>query len=153
MVTDLAKLIGDNISASLSAMHQPSIVQPQSPTSQSSNHAGLSQLKVIVQSDAKAPLFFGVIILMHSLFMNGRTCDTHAEMFGLIMSRLTSKARDVVKALRCSRPKLSATDLPTAVFDILKGNFSELSNSNKVVMMFINNCPDPSLAIIPAEGT
>ena len=204
MITDLAKQIGDNISASLSTMHQPSFVQPQSPTSQESSHAGLSQLKVVVRSDPKAPPFFrgdhADVFSVHEwedmmrCYLNRVKCDTHAEMFDLIMSRLSGKARDVVKVSLRSRPELSATDLPTAVFDILKGNFSELSFSNlpmkdfystipradegamdywirlnksidaadeclrrrgrsvedpsaEVVMMFVNHCPDPSLAI------
>ncbi|KAM7401420.1 hypothetical protein PAMA_005561 [Pampus argenteus] len=204
MIADLAKQIGDNISASLRTMHQPSIVQSQSPMSQSPSHTDLSQLKVVVQSDAKAPPFFrGDDADMFSVhewedmmrcYLNRVKCDTHAEMFDLIMSRLTGKARDVVKVSLRSRPELSVTDLPTAVFDILKGNFSELSYSNlpmkdfygtipradesamdywirlnksidaaddclrrrgrsiedpasEVVMMFINHCPDPSLAM------
>ena len=204
MIADLAKQIGDNISASLSAMHQPSIVQPQSPTSQSSSHADLSQLRVVVQSDAKAPPFFrgdrADAFSIHEwedmmrCYLNRVRCNNHAEMFDLIMSRLTGKARDVVKVSLRSRPELSATDLPMAVFDILKGNFSELSFSNlpmkdfystiphadegamdywirlnksidaadeclrrrgrsvedpsaEVVLMFINHCPDPSLAM------
>lgn len=204
MITDLAKQIGDNVLASLSAMHQPSIAQSQPPTSQSSSHTDLSQLKVVVQSDAKAPPFFrgdhADVFSVHEwedmmkCYLNRVKCDTHAEMFDLIMSRLTGKARDVVKVSLRSRPELSATDLPTAVFDILKGNFSELSYSNlpmkdfystiphadetamdywirlnksidaaddclrrrgrsvedpgsEVVMMFINHCPDPSLAL------
>ena len=100
----------------------------------------------------------------------------------------------MVKVSLRSRPELSVTDLPTAVFDILKGNFSEFSYSilpmkdfyssiphadegsmdywirlnkyidaaddclrrrgrsvedpsSEVVMMFINHCPDPSLAM------
>lgn len=58
LIADLAKQIGENISASLSTMHQPSTVQPQSPTNQSSSDAGLSQLKVVVQSDNKPPPSF-----------------------------------------------------------------------------------------------
>lgn len=172
--------------------------------SQSSSDAGLSKLKVVVKSDAKAPPYFrGDHADMFSVhewedmmkcYLNRVQCDTHAEMYDLIMSRLTGKARDVVKMSLRSRPELSATDLPTAVFDILKGNFSELSFSNlpmkdfystiphanegamdywmrlnksidaadeclrrrgrsvedpsaEVVMMFINHCPDPSLAM------
>ena len=204
IITDLAKQIGDNISASLSTMHQPSTILPQSPTSQSPSHTDLSQLKVVVQSDAKAPPYFkgdhADVFTIHEwedmmrCYLNRVKCDTHAEMFDLIMSRLTGKARDVVKVSLRSRPELSVTDLPTAVFDILKRNFSELSYSNlpmkdfystipiagegamdywirlnksidaadeclrrrgrsiedpsaEVVMMFINHCPDPSLAL------
>ena len=151
MITDLAKQIGDNISASLSTMHQPSFVQPQSPTSQSSSHAGLSQLKVVVQSDPKAPPFFrgdhADAFSVHEwedmmrCYLNRVKCDTHAGMFDLIMSRLSGKARDVVKVSLRSRPGLSATDLPTAVFDILKGNFSELSFSNLPMKEFYRTIP------------
>lgn len=205
MIANLAKQIGENISASLNTMHQPSTAQPQSPTtSQSISNAGLSQLKVVVQSDTKAPPYFRGDLAdafsihewedMMRCYLNRVKCDTHAEMFDLIMSRLTGKARDVVKVSLRSRPELSAADLPTAVFDILKGNFSELSYSTlpmkdfystipragesvmdywirlnksidaadeclrrrgksvedpsaEVVLMFINHCPDPRLAM------
>lgn len=205
MIANLAKQIGENISASLNTMRQPSTAQPQSPTtSQSSNDAGLSQLKVVVQSDTKAPPFFrgdrADVFSVHEwedmmrCYLNRVKCDTHAEMFDLIMSRLTGKARDVVKVSLRSHPEMSAADKPTAVFDILKGNFSELSYSNlpmkdfygtipragesamdywirlnksidaadeclrrrgksvedpsaEVVLMFINHCPDPRLAM------
>lgn len=40
-----------------------------------------------------------------------------------------------------SHPELSVTDLPTAVFDILKGHFSELSYSNLPVKNFYNTIP------------
>lgn len=77
MIEDLAKYIGKNISASLSAMHLPSTVHPQSPTVQSSSHSDLSRLMIAVQSDttiffSEPHLASGVTILMHILFMNGR---------------------------------------------------------------------------------
>ncbi len=157
-----------------------------------------------MQSDTKAPPYFRGDHTdpfsvhewenMVRCYLKRVKCDTHAEMFDLIMLRLTGKARDVVKVSLRSRPELSATDLPSAVFDILKGNFSELSYSNllmkdfystiphagegamdywihlnksidaadeclrrrgrsvedpsaEVVMMFLNHCPDPSLAM------
>lgn len=205
MIANLAKQIGENISASLNTILQPNTAQPQSTTaSQSSSDAGLSQLKVVVQSDTKAPPYFRGdhtdVFSVHEwedmmrCYLKRVKCDTHAEMFDLIMSRLTGKARDVVKVSLRSRPELSTVDLPTAVFDILKGNFSELSYSNlpmkdfystipragesamdywirlnksidaadeclrrrgksvedpsgEVVLMFINHCPDPKLAM------
>lgn len=204
MFTNLAKQIGEHISANLSTMHQPSMVQPQSPSNQSSSNASLSQLKVVVHSDNKPPPYFrgdhSDTFSVHEwedmmkCYLNRVKCDTHSEMYDLIMSRLTGRARDVVKVSLRSRPELSTTDLPMAVFDILRGNFSELSYSNlpmkdfystiphanesamdywirlnksidaadeclrrrgrsvedpsaEVVMMFINHCPDPSLAM------
>lgn len=152
MIANLAKPIGENISASLNTMRQPSTAQPQSPTtSQSSNDAGLSQLKVVVQSDTKAPPFFrgdrADVFSVHEwedmmrCCLNRVKCDTHAEMFDLIMSRLTGKARDVVKESLRSCPEMSAADKPTAVFDILKGNFSELSYSNLPMKDFYSTIP------------
>lgn len=95
-------------------------------------------------------------------YLNRVKCDTHSEMFNLIMSRLTGKARDVVKVSRRSRPELSATDLPTAVFDILKGNFSELSYSNLPMKDFYSTIPranerlwiagSPSMQLMSASG-
>ncbi|KAK0146085.1 hypothetical protein N1851_014656 [Merluccius polli] len=204
LITDLAKKIGDTISANLSTMQQPSTDQTRSSMSQSSSDAGLSQLKVLVQSDTKAPPYFRGdhtdLFSVHewedmmNCYLKRVKCDTPAEMYDLIMSRLTGRARDVVKVSLRSRSGLSASDLPLAVFDILKRNFSELSYSSlpmrdfystvprvgesamdywirlnksidaadeclrrrgksvedpstEVVMMFINHCPDPSLAM------
>ncbi|KAK0146302.1 hypothetical protein N1851_014385 [Merluccius polli] len=204
LITDLAKKIGDTILANLSTMQQPSTDQTRSSMSQSSSDAGLSQLKVLVQSDTKAPPYFRGdhtdLFSVHewedmmNCYLKRVKCDTPAEMYDLIMSRLTGRARDVVKVSLRSRSGLSASDLPLAVFDILKRNFSELSYSSlpmrdfystvprvgesamdywirlnksidaadeclrrrgksvedpstEVVMMFINHCPDPSLAM------
>lgn len=44
-------------------------------------------------------------------YLNQVKCDTHTKMFYLIMSRLTGKARGVVKVSLHGRPELSATDL------------------------------------------
>jgi len=57
------------------------------------------------------------------------------------MLRLTGKARDVVNVSLCSWLELTVTDLPTAVFDILKGNFSELPSSNLSMNDFYNTIP------------
>lgn len=204
IITDLAKQIGDSITANLSTMHQPSSSQPQSPVSQPSPRHDQSQLKVVVQSDTKAPPYFkgdrSDAFSIHEwedmmrCYLSRMDCKTPAEMFNLIMSRLTGKARDVVKVSLRSRPELSGAEMLTAVFDILKCNFSELTFSSlpmkdfystvpragedamdywirlnksidaadeclrrrgklvedpsaEVVMMFINHCPDPSLAL------
>lgn len=60
-------------------------------------------------------------------YLSRMNCETHAVMFDLIMSRLTGKARDVVKVSLCCCLELCGPDLITAVFDILKHNFSELT--------------------------
>lgn len=204
IITDLAKKIGDSITSNLSNMHLPSHAQPQSPVSHPPSHIDPSQLKIVVQSDAKAPPYFkgdrsdAFSIQewegMMRCYLSRLNCETHTEMFDLIMSRLTGKARDVVKvSLRC-RLELSGDELITTVFDILRRNFSELTYSSlpmkdfystvprasedamdywirlnksidaadeclrrrgklvedpsaEVVMMFINHCPDPSLAL------
>lgn len=78
---------------------------------------------------------------MMKCYLNRVKCDNHSEMYDLIMSRLMGKARDVVKVSLRSRPELSATDLPMAVFDILKGNFSELSYSNLPMKDFYSTIP------------
>lgn len=63
-------------------------------------------------------------------YLSRLNCETHTEKFDLIMSRLTGKARDVVKvSLRC-RLGLSGDELITTVFDILRRNFSELTYSS-----------------------
>lgn len=204
IISDLAKKIGDSITSNLSNMHLPSHTQPQPPVSHPPSHIDPSQVKIVVQSDAKAPPYFrgdhsdAFSIQewegMMRCYLSRLTCETHTEMFDLIMSRLTGKARDVVKvSLRC-RLGLSGDELITTVFDILRRNFSELTYSSlpmkdfystvpragedamdywirlnksidaadeclrrrgrlvedpsaEVVMMFINHCPDPSLAL------
>lgn len=133
-------MIGDSISSKLRIMHQPCTVQPQSPSSKMSTKTGLPQLKVFVQSDIRAPLYFrgdhtdGFSVLEREDMMNGYLKrvkhDTPTEMCDLILWRLTGRARDMVKVpLRsCSDP--SPSDLPLAVFEALKCNFSPLSYSS-----------------------
>lgn len=74
-------------------------------------------------------------------YLNRVKCDICTEMFDMILSRLTCIARDVMKVSLHSRPELSATDLSRAVFDILKGNFSELSSSNLPSRDFYSTVP------------
>lgn len=204
LISDLAKQIEENITSSLTSMHQPAPTQPQSAQNVPSSCNDQSQLKVVVQSDTKAPPYFkgdhtDLFPInewedMMRCYLHRISCDTYEEMFALLMSRLTGKARDVVKvSLRC-RPELSGNELLTCVFDILRSNFSDLTYSSlpmkdfystvprpdenamdywirlnksidaadeclrrrgklvddpnsEVVSMFINHCPDPSLAL------
>lgn len=62
-------------------------------------------------------------------------------MSDLIVSSLAGKARDVVKVSLRLRPELSASELPSALFDVLKRNFSKLSYSNMPMADFYNTAP------------
>lgn len=74
-------------------------------------------------------------------YLSRTSCETSEQKYELIMSRLTGKARDVVKvSLRC-RPDLSEGGLITAVFDILKRNFSAVTCSNMPMRDFYSTIP------------
>lgn len=153
IISDLAQKIGESISASLNLAHQPSPVQSNPPchSQHSSDGIDKSSLKVIVQQDAPPPPFFrgdksdSFTVhewedMMYS-YLNRMKCRTQTDVSDLILSRLAGKARDVVKVSLRSRPELSASEFPSAVFDILKRNFSELSYSNMPMADFYNTVP------------
>lgn len=151
MITDLAKQIGDNITASLSTMHQPSLSQSSPAKGTSPSQLESSHVKVVVQSEARAPPFFrgdhnDTFSIqewegMMKCYLSRANCETFEDKYELLMSRLTGKARDVIKvSLRC-RPELSGGELITAVFDILKRNFSELTCSNMPMRDFYSTVP------------
>ena len=150
LITDLAKQIGENITASLSTMHQRSGAQPEVSGSQPAS-VDTSQLRVVVQSDAKAPPYFrGDKADMFSIhewedmmkcYMRRMDCRTQGDMFELVMSRLTGRARDVVRVSLRSRPGLDTANTPAAVFDILKSNFGELAYSNLPMRDFYSTVP------------
>lgn len=58
IILDLAKKIQDSMTSNLSNMHLPSHTQPQSPVTHPPSQSDPSQLKIVVQSDAKAPPYF-----------------------------------------------------------------------------------------------
>lgn len=99
-----------------------------------------------MQTDLKVPPYFrgdrtDAFIIhkwedMMSCYPKRVKCDTILEMQDLIISRLTGRARDVMKVSLCSRGLMSPSELPVAVFDILKCNFSELSGSNMPMKNF-----------------
>ncbi|CAI5671585.1 unnamed protein product [Oreochromis niloticus] len=153
LITDLAKQIGENITSSLNSMHQPAPTQSQSPQNVPSSCIDQSQLKVVVQSETKAPPYFKGDNTDHfpisewedmmRCYLHRISCDTDEEMFAILMSRLTGKARDVVKvSLRC-RPELNGNDLITSVFDILRSNFSDLTYSSLPMKDFYSTVPRP----------
>lgn len=150
VMSDLAKQISDNITASIHTLHQASV---QTHTSQSSPPlaaADAAKVSVTVQSDAKLPPFFRgdhtdkfSVDEWEDLVTNHlRHVDrTEQEKFDLVMSRLLGKARDVVRvSLRCSAG-LASRGTRSAVFDILKRNFSELTYSSMPMRDFYNTVP------------
>ncbi|KAL1264207.1 hypothetical protein QQF64_004562 [Cirrhinus molitorella] len=149
LISDLAQKIGESISASLNLAHQPSPVQPNPPfRSQHSSGCDASSLKVIVQQDSAPPPFFrgdkSDLFTIHEWedmmcsYLNRMRCKTQTDVSDLVMSRVAGKVRAVVKVSLRSRPELSASELPSAVFDILKRNFSELAYSNMPMADFYN---------------
>lgn len=153
IITDLAKQIGESITNSLHTMHRPQPYQSQLPAAVdvSPGHLDSSQFKVVVQSEVKPPPFFkgdrsDTFSIqewegMMRCYLSRAHCETAQEKYELIMSRLTGKARDVVKvSLRCC-PDLSGNELITTVFDILKRHFSELTCSNMPMRDFYSTLP------------
>lgn len=153
IISDLAQKIGESISASLNIAHQPSPAQPDCPRQfrHSSECIDASSLKVIVQQDSAPPPFFrgdkSDSFTVHEWedmmcsYLSRMKSKTQTDVSNLIMSRLAGKARDVVKVSLRSRPELNASELPSAVFDILKRNFSELAYSNMPMADFYNTVP------------
>ncbi|XP_076866675.1 uncharacterized protein LOC143517762 [Brachyhypopomus gauderio] len=152
MITDLAKEIGENVAASLAAIGLPSPPTQRTAGSQS-GPADPSQLKIVVQSETKAPPYFsgdGTDAFciqewedMMKCCLSRSNCETHAERFDLTMSRLSGKARDIVRVSLHCRPELGDADLPAAVFDILRCNFSKLAYSSLPMKDFYNTLPQP----------
>ena len=153
IISDMVKQIGESVTSSLNNMRQQLPYQTQTPVPDCAPHSCLdpSQLKVVVQSEAKAPPFFRgdssdsfpiqEWVGMMRCFLSRANCETYEEKYDLIMSRLTGKARDVVKvSLRC-RPDLSGSELISAVFDTLKHHFSELTCSNMPMRDFYSTVP------------
>lgn len=151
MIADIARQIGEGIKASLATMHQPDSDPDHSCTDRPVSLNDVSQLKVVVQSETKAPPYFkgdktdAFSIQewegMMKCYLSRMNCETHAERFDLIMSRLTGRARDIVKiSLRC-RLELVGDEKIAAVFDILKCNFSEMTYSSLPMKDFYSTVP------------
>ncbi|KAL0148047.1 hypothetical protein M9458_056662, partial [Cirrhinus mrigala] len=143
IISELAQKIGESISASLNFAHQPSPVRPNPPfqSQHSSECIDSSSLKVIVQGDKSDSFTIHEWKDMICSYLNRMRCKMQTDVSDLIMSRLAGRARDVVKVSLRSRPELSASELPSAVFDILKHNFSELAYSNMPMADFYNTVP------------
>lgn len=107
MITGLPQQVGENITANLHAMHQHTLAQSHPTHSQPSSHVDASQLTVAVQSDTKAPPYFKgdptdvfsvqEWVDMMRCYLSHQSCDTPDGKFNLLLSRLSGKARDVVK--------------------------------------------------------
>ncbi|XP_027858919.1 uncharacterized protein LOC114135654 [Xiphophorus couchianus] len=151
LISDLAKQIGDNITAKMCTVQQASHSQEYPANNASPTLPESPHVKVVVQSEAKAPPFFrGDSSDTFSIqewedlmrcYLSRANCGTPEEQYGLLMSRLTGKARDVVKvSLRC-RPELCGAGLINAVFNVLKHHFSELTCSNLPMRDFYGTVP------------
>lgn len=150
VLSHLAKQINDNITASINPLHQTSGQPHPSHSSPSLAAADASRVSVTVQSDAKLPPFFRgdrtdkfSVDEWEDVVMNHlrRVGHTEQEKFDFVMSRLLGKARDVVRvSLRCS-PETPSGSMLSAVFDILKRHFSELTYSNMPMRDFYNTLP------------
>lgn len=129
MISKQDKQNGESNTGSIHTMHQPSDNQPpHSSPSHQSQCADVLKLNVIVPSYIKPPPFFRsdftdqFSIHEWEEKLTGylrRVNYAEGEMFIVIQSRLTGKARDLVVSLR-SNPELSSDKKPTALFDILK---------------------------------
>lgn len=151
MITGLAQQIGENITANLNATHQ-SNPTPSHPThSQPSSRNETSQLRVVVQPDAKVPPYFKgdstdvfpvqEWVDIMKCYLSQQEGEVSDRKFNLLLSRLSGKARDVVKvSLRC-RQDLWGDELLDVVFNILKYNFGELPCSNLPMTDFYNTVP------------
>lgn len=148
VISDLAKQIGDNITANLSVIQQSSSSQSQPVERQTPEDN--DKLRVVVQPEAKAPPYFrgdrtDTFSIdewedMMRCYLSRLNCGSQ-QAFDLMMSRLIGKARDVVKvSLRC-RPELRDTERMDVAFDILKRNFSELMFSDLPMKDFYNTLP------------
>lgn len=153
VITDLARQIGESITNGLKTMHLNQSCQTQLPAASNVSPSLLesSQLKVVVQSEPKAPPFFkgdssdAFSIRewegMMKSYLSRANSETSKDKYELLMSRLTGKARDVVEvSLRC-RPKLSESETIDVVFDILKQHYSELKCSNMPMRDFYSIVP------------
>ena len=134
-MSDLAKQIRDNITASIDTLHRSSGQLLTSP-SPSQTAVDAYRLNVTVQSDAKTPPFFRSdhtdkflvhewedIVMSYLHDMN----RTEQEKFDFAMSRLLGKERDVVRVPPVRLEALTSSGQLSVVFDILNLNFSELT--------------------------
>ena len=149
VMANLAKQISENITASIHTIHQQSNSQAQCHSHQSQSVIDASKLNITVQSDIKPPPFFRgdgtdniTVHEWEDMMMSYLRRVNHEEdkMGSFIISRLTGKARDMVKVSLRSNSQLSSCS-PTSVFDILKRHFSELTYSNMPMRDFYNTVP------------
>ncbi|XP_066497033.1 uncharacterized protein [Hoplias malabaricus] len=149
VMADLAKQISDSITASIQTMHQHTDSHPRSQSQQSQSFIDASKLNITVQSDVEPPPFFrgdGTDNLSvhewEDMMMNYLRRVNYAkdEIGEFIISRLTGKAKDMVKVSLRSNTLLNSSS-PTSIFDILKRHFSELTYSNMPMRDFYNTIP------------
>ena len=153
LITELGKNIGDSVTARLmSDSHTQYRSSDSHTTPQTHNPAtlDLSQLNVVLKSDAKEPTVFrgeGAdkcsvqewidLMTVYLRKKNISALDQSEE----IMSKLMGRAKDVVRIGLRSDPSLHVTQHPETIYAILRQHFSELSYSCMPLADFYGTLP------------
>ncbi|XP_048861282.1 uncharacterized protein LOC125728344 [Brienomyrus brachyistius] len=154
IIADLAKQIGESVTANLSTLnHHSSGLSKSLGVSQTPGRHDASELRVVVQPSSDLPPFYrgdgSDKFTIHEWkemmerYAAKMSYDTHGEMYDFVMSRLTCKARDVVKVSLRSSADLEPEELAATVFDILVRNFSDIAYSNMPMRDFYSTVPKP----------
>lgn len=148
LITELAEKLGQSITARLQPNRSSYSSNSEHPTEMT-----LSNVKLVMQSDAKEPPIFrgdGSDILtvqewenLMSLYLRKRAIPIH-EQSQEIMDRLMGKAGDVVRIKLRNYPSVNHTKSPQMIFDILKQHFSSITYSSMPLADFYNTLPMPA---------
>lgn len=149
LITQIAEKLGKSITAQLQS----------DKSAHSANHSDqspemtLSNVKLVMQSDAKEPPIFrgdGSDKFtvqewenLMTLYLRKRAIPSH-EQSQEILDRLMGKAGDVVKIKLRNNTSVDHTKNPSLIFDILKQHFSELTYSSMPLADFYNTLPMPN---------
>lgn len=153
LITQLADQIGQSIAAKLQS-EASRIIRPDAGGPEVSQPAEmtLSNVKLVMQSDAKEPpLFRGdgsdkftvrewETLMSTYLRKKGFPLHEHSQE---IQSRLMGKASDVVKVRLRNDPSIQHVQSPSLIFDILKHHFGEISCSTMPLADFYETQPAP----------
>lgn len=151
-VTQLAREIGRSIREELQSGRSSTYVPVSTEKisdhhSESVGYVDLSKIKFIMQSDIKEPPPYrgdGTDkCSIHEweesmrIYLRRKGCPV-GEQSDEMISRLSGKARDMVKIHLPNETTVDPTEKPEIVFDILKQNFSELAYSCMPLADFYN---------------
>ena len=157
LITQLAHQIGQSITAQLqkgNEIKESGVTQAQSTQVEQSpadsRTLNLTGVKLVIQSDVKEPPSFhgdgSDKVSIHEweeqmntyLRKRGTPLEEQAQE---ILSRLSGKARDVIKIILRSNSFLKPSENPNVIIDILKQHFSELTYSSMPLADFYNTLP------------